>query len=58
VAETEAPIVELLKEVRPLARQLEWLDVLRLLPQVEVYLWRPSDWDGLVEVLTGMRQAA
>jgi hypothetical protein len=34
-------------------RQLEWLDVLRLLPQVEVYLWRPSDWDTLVERLTG-----
>jgi hypothetical protein len=30
-------------------RQLEWLDVLRLLPQVEVYQWRPADWDGLVE---------
>jgi hypothetical protein len=36
-------------------RQLEWLDVLRLLPQVEVYLWRPDDWNSLVETLTGTR---
>jgi hypothetical protein len=34
-------------------RQCEWLDVLRLLPEVEVYVWRPSDWDELVEILTG-----
>lgn len=34
-------------------RQLEWLEVLRLLPQAEVFVWRPSDWDSLVEVLTG-----
>jgi hypothetical protein len=38
-------------KLRP--RQTEWLDVLRLLPQAETYLWRPSDWDALVEVLTG-----
>jgi hypothetical protein len=37
------------------ARQTEWLDVLRLLPKAEVYLWHPSDWDELVEVLTGSR---
>jgi VRR-NUC domain len=45
-------------EVKP--RQAEWLDVLRLLPQVEVRLWRPADWDALVEDLTGTapRQAA
>jgi VRR-NUC domain len=35
--------------------QSEWLDVLRLLPQVETYLWRPKDWDSLVETLTGSR---
>jgi hypothetical protein len=35
------------------ANQTEWLDVLRLLPAAETYLWRPSDWDELVEVLTG-----
>jgi hypothetical protein len=34
-------------------RQAEWLDVLRLLPTAETYLWRPSDWDELVEILTG-----
>jgi hypothetical protein len=38
-------------KLRP--NQSEWLDVLRLLPQVEVYLWRPADWDALVEILTG-----
>jgi hypothetical protein len=42
--------------VRP--NQLEWLDALRLLPQVEVFVWRPSDWDELVEILTGTRKAA
>jgi hypothetical protein len=35
------------------ANQTEWLDVLRLLPAAETYLWRPSDWDEPVEVLTG-----
>jgi VRR-NUC domain-containing protein len=40
-------------KVRP--EQTEWLDVLRLLPGTEVYLWRPNDWDALVEVLTGSR---
>jgi hypothetical protein len=43
---------------KPSERQLEWLDVLRLLPQVEVYLWNPDDWRELVEVLTGREQAA
>ena len=38
-------------EVR--ANQTKWLDVLRLLPQAEVFVWRPSDWDSLVEILTG-----
>jgi hypothetical protein len=35
--------------------QLEWLDVLPLLPQVETYLWRPSDGNELVETLAGTR---
>jgi hypothetical protein len=43
-------------ELRP--NQTEWLAVLRLLPQVETYVWRPSDWDALVEILTGARRAA
>ena len=34
------------------ATQADWLERLRLLPNVEVYIWRPSDWDELVEVLT------
>jgi VRR-NUC domain len=43
-------------QLRP--NQTEWLDVLRLLPQVEVFLWRPSDWDVVVETLTGTKGAA
>jgi hypothetical protein len=43
-------------QLRP--NQTEWLDVLRLLPQVEVFLWRPSDWDTVVETLTGIERAA
>jgi VRR-NUC domain len=43
-------------QLRP--SQSEWLDVLRLLPQVEVYLWRPDDWDAVVETLTGTGKAA
>jgi hypothetical protein len=35
------------------ANQAEWLDVLRLLSQVEVRLWRPDDWDAIVKTLTG-----
>ncbi len=38
-------------ELRP--RQTEWLDVLRLLPQAETFVWRPGDWAALVETLTG-----
>jgi VRR-NUC domain len=46
--------VELKAEVGTLRpQQTEWLDVLRLLPACETYVWRPSDWDALVEVLTG-----
>jgi len=36
--------------------QGEWLDVLRLLPEAEVFVWTPDDWDELVETLT--RRAA
>jgi VRR-NUC domain len=43
-------------QVKPL--QTEWLDVLRLLPQVEVFVWRPSDWGDLVAILTGVKWAA
>jgi hypothetical protein len=40
-------------KLRP--EQRDWLDRLRLLPQAEVYLWTPRDWDELVDVLTGLR---
>jgi hypothetical protein len=45
-------------KVRP--QQSQWLDVLRLLPQAETFLWRPCDWDSIVETLTGLipRKAA
>jgi hypothetical protein len=39
--------------VRP--EQTEWLDALSDVPGVEVYLWRPSDWDEIVTVLTGRK---
>ena len=29
-----------------------WLTLLAATGMVEVYLWRPSDWDRIVEVLT------
>jgi VRR-NUC domain len=38
-------------KLRP--EQSDWLAVLRLLPQAEVFVWTPDDWDELVEVLTG-----
>jgi hypothetical protein len=40
-------------KLRP--EQSDWLDALRLLPQAEVFVWTPADWDSLVEVLTGSR---
>ena len=37
--------------------QLEWLDTLGAVaasqPDVDVYLWRPADWPGIVKILTG-----
>lgn len=38
--------------------QASWLDALSDVPGVEVYLWRPSDWDEIVSVLTGRNQRA
>lgn len=32
-------------------KQQEWLDDLKATEKVEVYLWRPSDFDEIVEVL-------
>jgi hypothetical protein len=40
-------------KLRP--EQSDWLDALRLLPQAEVFVWTPADWDSLVEVLAGSR---
>ena len=31
--------------------QIEWLDRLGQCPQVEVYVWRPSDLDGIARLL-------
>ena len=31
--------------------QEEWLEALRATGKVEVYVWRPGDWDILVEIL-------
>jgi len=31
--------------------QKEWLASLKRVPDIEVYLWRPDDWDPIVEVL-------
>jgi len=33
--------------------QREWLDTLALLPRVEVYVWRPGDFDGVAKTLGG-----
>lgn len=39
--------------------QTLWLNTLGSLattqPDVEVYLWRPKDWDGIAEILMGRR---
>ena len=32
--------------------QKEWLAALQLIPAVEVYLWRPSDWPAITATLT------
>ena len=31
--------------------QVEWLEALRTVPGVEVYLWQPGDWDEIVRIL-------
>ena len=32
--------------------QKDWLALLTKVPCVEVYLWRPTDWDAIVEILS------
>lgn len=39
----------------PRPDQQQWLDKLGRCPGVEVYLWRPSDWQEAIEVLTKRR---
>jgi len=36
---------------RVLPTQTEWLAALENVPSVEVHLWRPRDWDAIVETL-------
>lgn len=31
--------------------QIEWLDALKETGKVEVYVWRPADFDGIAEIL-------
>lgn len=40
-------------KVRP--EQQAWLDALSDMPGVEVYVWRPADFDEIAEVLTGRK---
>jgi len=35
--------------VRP--DQQEWLDQLGQVPGVECFVWRPDDWDGVIDIL-------
>ena len=45
--------VELKREKGKLSpAQVTVLDELRLLESAEVYVWRPSDWDSLVNILS------
>lgn len=44
---------ELKSEVGTLSRsQCVWLDALRQVPVIEVFVWRPSDWDVIGKVLS------
>ena len=36
---------------RETSAQRGWLDALEKVRTVEAYLWRPSDWDRIVEIL-------
>ena len=39
------------KKGRTTSAQEMWLKALEKVPGVDVYLWRPSDWDRIVDVL-------
>lgn len=43
--------VELKVSARVQPKQATWLDQLGASPGVEVYLWRPADWDTVLDVL-------
>ena len=36
--------------------QEHWLNALRQVPQVETYLWRPTDWDAALRILAADAQ--
>ena len=38
--------------------QRRWLDLLGACPGVEVYCWRPADWDEVVRVLAAVKGTA
>jgi len=42
---------------KPREAQVEWLNILKAASEgqanVEVYLWRPRDWNGIEKILTG-----
>ncbi|GBD17675.1 hypothetical protein HRbin27_00159 [bacterium HR27] len=38
--------------------QEQWLAVLRQVPGIAVFVWRPSDWDAIVAVLQGVGDGA
>lgn len=31
--------------------QRQWIEILKMTGKVEVYVWRPSDWKDLIEIL-------
>lgn len=37
----------------PIPEQRKWLSALKRCPGVEVFLWRPRDWESIVETLGG-----
>lgn len=40
------------------AAQAAWLDQLRVVPGVEVFLWRPADWPTIEATLSRTRQSS
>jgi len=47
-----AELKTMAKTSQPSPEQIECLNVLADTPQCEVFLWRPSDWDVIQEVLS------